>query len=204
MINSLNIFLNSYSSVFFVFNAFMNIFIIMAFTPHMTLKQRLSTLKKSMFVATAAITIFAIMGQLMLNALQVTTAAVKFAGAILMGPASYNMVIGHAIDNDKEHKDDLHFFPIGVPTLAGPGVLTAILTILKQEGMNGLIPSALGITAAIISAYVVLNLGIRIFRKVSPPYLRMMSIFCGIVLLAFSAQLFIDGALMIYRLINNI
>ncbi|QEK37921.1 MarC family protein [Candidatus Cytomitobacter indipagum] len=201
MISSLQIFLNSYASIFFIFNAFVNIFIIISFTPHMNLKQRLNTVKKSIFVATAAVIMFSIVGQLMLDGLKVTMAAMKFTGAILVGPAAYNMVVGHTIDNDGEHKGDLHFFPIGVPTLAGPGVFTAILTIIKQEGANGLIPSSLGVVAAIISVYVVLNIGCRLFSKISPTYMRMMSIFFGTILLALSAQFFIDGFSMMCKCI---
>ncbi|QEK38602.1 MarC family protein [Candidatus Cytomitobacter primus] len=201
MINCFNVFFESYISVFFIFNAFMNIFIIISFTPHMNFIQRQNTIRKSMLVAAAAVFLFAIIGQLMLDVLNVTMSAMKLTGAILIGPAAYDMVVGHSIDNKKEHKNDMHFFPIGVPTLAGPGVFTTVLMILKNGGAADLIPSILGIIAALFTTYFVVNTGNRFFSTINSSYIRMMSVFFGTILLALSAQFFIDGMIMVSKLI---
>ncbi|USO00728.1 MAG: hypothetical protein H6845_00100 [Alphaproteobacteria bacterium] len=176
-----------------MFNSIMNVFIILSFTTHMTAKERAKTIKKSMYVAAFAVAAFAIIGKFLLDNLNVTIAAMKFTGALLIGPSAYETVVGHSLDETKKAKADLHFFPIGVPTLAGPGVFTTVFCILKQSSMAQMIPVICGIVVAMYATYLVINFGNKLFSNVSPTYMRLISVFFGTMLLALACQFFVDA-----------
>ncbi len=204
MICNFKIILDSFISIFFMLNSLMNMWIVISFTPHMTYKQRKITIKKSIFVATAAIVVFAVVGQFILSGLNVTMAAMKITGALLVCPSAYEMIVGHSIDNTKSEKADLHFFPIGVPIIAGPGVFTTVLFMFKSlKSPCQLLYTVIGIGLGIYATYIMLNIGNRFGSKLNSTYIRMLSIFFGTILLALGSQFMIDGVLMVAKVISS-
>ena len=181
----------------------MNMFIVISFTPHMNYTQRKKTIRKSILVAGAAVFAFAIIGQFILSGLNVAMSAMKLTGALLVGPAAYEMVVGHSIDDTKAARSDLHFFPIGIPTIAGPGVFTTVLITIKRYGIDGLVPTVLGILCALYATYIVINIGNKFFSNLDKIYIRMMSVFFGTILLALAAQFFIDSVMMITETLKS-
>ncbi len=184
-------------------NSIMNMWLVVTFTPHLTYKQRKRVIRKSMFVATASIFAFAIIGQVVLTGLGITMAAMKITGALLIAPAAYEMVVGHSIDNKESDRKDLHFFPIGIPTIAGPGVFTTVLFLFESNpSFMGIIQVSLAILSACYVTYLILNIGNKFGSLLNSTYIRMLSIFFGTILLSLAMQFLVDGINIIAHIIK--
>ncbi len=169
-----------------------------------TPEERRSIIKKSVFFALIILLIFAIFGYFIFQFFGITLDAFKVAGGILVFKVGFDMLQGELTKSkmtkeDKEEageREEIAYFPLGVPLLAGPGAISAVM--IYMTNYTDIANQIVVIIAIVISAlcvYLALVFADRIFSRIgrvgSMAVMRMM----GLILAAFAVQIFVQGAI---------
>jgi multiple antibiotic resistance protein len=94
---------------------------------------------KAVLVATVILTVFSAFGDDLLRMLGISLPAVQIGGGILLMLMAVQMVFGTPGGILEEHQTepqryaDIAVFPIGMPLIAGPGTITAILVLMSHH-----------------------------------------------------------------------
>jgi len=164
-------------------------------------------LRRSVVVAGAVLTLFALAGRFLFAAFGFTLQAFEIAGGILLFTVAYDMLRGeisrakiNPADQEEARlrRDEIAVVPFGIPLLAGPG---AISTVMIYEGNTGSDPLAIlatfiAVAIAIGVTFLVFTYGQRIIRALGPTGVMAVTRVLGLLLAAVAVQ-FILNALVV-------
>jgi len=162
---------------------------------------------KATIVATLIIAFFAFAGTWLLGAMHISIAAFKAAGGVLLFLIALDMVFekrterreSRAEDVMSHHDagappEDISVFPIGIPMIAGPGTIAAVMFYMAEAGTpveKGVILAALGLN--LILVLVIFLAAGPLVRALGPSIAGALTRILGVILAALSVQLLIDG-----------
>ncbi|MCH0540054.1 MarC family protein [Streptomyces sp. MUM 203J] len=145
-------------------------------------------------VAFGVITLFGILGNRILEYLHVSVPALMIAGGLLLLLIALDLLTGKT-DEPKQTKDvNVALVPLGMPLLAGPGAIVAvILAVQHADGAGGQV----SVWAAIVAMHVVLWLVMRyslvIIRVIKDGGVVLVTRLAGMMLSAIAVQQIING-----------
>lgn len=96
---------------------------------------------KAVFISATLLTIFAFLGDYILDTLGISESAFRIAGGIILGLAGLDMVMAKPAsiqtpteDEKASHLNvmDMAIFPMSIPLMAGPGSLTTIVLMMRE------------------------------------------------------------------------
>lgn len=97
--------------------------------------------------------VFLVMGQFLLEALEISLPAFRIAGGILLMIVGFQMVLqetgGHSASTDPTSSIDLAVFPLATPLIAGPGGIMSVV-LLTDNMKFGLMDQALTALALLV------------------------------------------------------
>ena len=165
--------------------------------------------KKSMAirgVAVAALILFsfAVFGQMLLDNLGISLAALRTAGGVLLALIGIDMVFARhsggvstteTEESEARGKNDIAVFPLATPLIAGAGSMgAAILLMAETEGDLSLQLMVLGALAAVLILTLVALIGaIKIHRIMGVVGMNVVSRVFGVILTALAVQFIFDG-----------
>ncbi len=154
-----------------------------------------STITALLVVAT-----FSLIGHFLLNFFGVTFTALRLTGGILVGLIGYNMLQGKP-SNDKQYKEEgsVAITPLGIPLLAGPGVIITAMN-FSVGGMSNCIITILSFALLCVITYFVFIFGEKIKAFVGTNVLKVITRMMGLALAVIGMQMFLEG---IYRAIKE-
>ena len=127
-------------AIFFVTVApLKNVPVFAALTRHLSVAEQRWVAVKAVFIATAVLTVFSAFGDDLLRLLGITLPAVRIGGGILLMLMSVQMVFATpgGIMDERAAQDqpdaDIAVFPVGMPLIAGPGTITALVVLMSQH-----------------------------------------------------------------------
>ncbi len=159
---------------------------------------------KAAVIATTILLVFAFVGEILLEQLGVSLAALRVAGGIILLLIGMDMIFARASGGlsptpteaaEAGHKDDISVFPLATPLIAGPGTMSAaILLAANTEGdvlLFAVVIAALLVVMAITLALLLLATHLQELLGVTANMVitRVM----GILLAALAVQSIIDG-----------
>ena len=192
------------SSVFFLVDPFAALPTFLAVTAGSNKQERRRTALKASITAWILLSAFALAGQLIFRMFGITLPAFEIAGGIIL------LLIGLDMLNAKRsatqetgpeaqaatEKEDAGIVPLGIPMLAGPGSITAVMVLVGQaQGKVGLILTILAViflTACI--CYLVLGNSDRVATFLGETGIRILVRIMGLLLVALAVQYFVNGA----------
>ncbi len=165
--------------------------------------------KKSMAirgVAVAALILFsfAVFGQMLLDNLGISLAALRTAGGILLTLIGIDMVFARhsggvstteTEESEARGKNDIAVFPLATPLIAGAGSMgAAILLMAETEGDFSLQLMVLGALAAVLILTLIALIGaIKIHRIMGVVGMNVVSRVFGVILTSLAVQFIFDG-----------
>ena len=174
-------------------------------TSKTTLEHREEFARRGVLVATAILIFFAISGSSVLDVLNISLAAFRIAGGILLLILSIDMVMARPefslrkeSKEEKEetkHKEDISIFPLAIPLLSGPAAITMVILFMKQADGNA-IKQMIIILALVVNMFicwVVLHFSASISKHLGITGINVLNRLFGILLTALACQFFIDG-----------
>ncbi|EED27625.1 conserved hypothetical protein TIGR00427 [Vibrio sp. 16] len=133
-------------------------------THHLTAKQRRLVALKAVGIATGVLLFFLVVGQLLLEAMQIPLPAFQAAGGLVLLLFALTMIFGESkpeqetkLSEEISHSDlaDLAVYPLAIPSIASPGAMMAIV-MLTDNHRYSLIDQ--GLTAAVMIVVLLITL----------------------------------------------
>lgn len=147
---------------------------------------------------------FATIGQLLLDAMGISLAALRIAGGILLFMVAIDMLFARqsglrsttASEAEEAHfRPDISVFPIAIPLMAGPGAITTVLLMVSEADDNwaqiglgiGIMLVVIGLAAAALILAGVLT---RLLGEIGA---NVISRVLGVILASLAVQFVITG-----------
>src|SRR6516162_8832100 len=144
-----------------------------------------------------------LIGDWLLGTLQISLAAFRIAGGLLLFSIASEMVFGVRIRREgeaaeeavEEHVRNIAAFPLAIPLLAGPGAITATVLLAGRAGGDpALIALLIGVVVAVgAGCLVAFLLADRIARFLGLTGNIVLSRLLGVLLAALAVQYVVDG-----------
>ena len=175
-----------------------------ALTGRVTAAAKKSMAIRGVAVAGLILFSFAVFGQMLLDNLGISLAALRTAGGILLTLIGIDMVFARhsggvstteTEESEARGKNDIAVFPLATTLIAGAGSMgAAILLMAETEGDFSLQLMVLGALAAVLILTLVALIGaIKIHRIMGVVGMNVVSRVFGVILTALAVQFIFDG-----------
>ena len=192
------------SSIFFLSNPFAAIPSFLAITEHVDVARRKRMARKAALTSFIVLTGFALGGQMIFRMVGITLPAFEVAGGLILLLIGLDMLQAkrsatQETTGDTEeasHKEDAGIVPLGIPMLAGPGVISSVMVLVGQvpslwHWQMGAILGSIALTA--LSSYWILAGAVRLRAVMGETGIRVLVRIMGMLLVALAMQFFVNG-----------
>lgn len=206
MLPSLDVILNALVTLFVTIDPVGNAPIFLGLTAGMTTLARRSIAIRGSVVAFLILTLFAITGTGILDAMGITVDAFRVAGGLLLFYTAFEMLYAKRQERKtqvsesalKEHIANLAVFPLAIPLLAGPGTISATIILSSELTANSHYWLGTAILLALILAMMLLAAVVLVAAEVLDKYISdtgkmIFTRLLGVLLAALSVQYVADG-----------
>ena len=191
------------SSIFFLVDPFAALPTFLAVTAGVDKARRRVMARKASLTAWLVLSAFAVAGQYIFKMFGITLPAFELAGGVILLLIGLDMLQAkrsatQEASGDTEAaatKDDAGIVPLGIPMLAGPGSITAVMVLVGQVEDHPwrmfAILAAIFVTAAI--CYLVLGNSDKVSAMLGDTGVRILVRIMGLLLVALAMQYFVNG-----------
>ena len=197
----------------FVFNSFVTLLVVVdplglapifaVLTRGFSAKRKRVSAIRGVALGSGILLIFALVGDVLLDALGIGLPAFRIAGGMLLFLLSLDMIFARPTgmrsrnvgeqDEQPDEEEDISVFPLAIPLLAGPGAIT---TVLLYTG--GAAPAQVGVFMAVLAFVLLLTLvslllAPRIMALFGDTGANVLSRVLGVLLAALAVQFVLDG-----------
>ena len=146
--------------------------------------------------------LFALAGDVLLDALGIGLAAFRIAGGILLFLLALDMVFGRPSgvrsrtvreQEEDSHDQDVSVFPLAIPLLAGPGAITTVLLYTGGRNVAELAVFAGVLLVVLLLTLASLLLASRVMRIFGETGANVFSRVLGVLIAALAVQFVLDG-----------
>ncbi len=204
MISSLDFAILSFTSLFVIVDPIGLIPTFLAMTQKNTTPERVRMAQLASFITFGILVLSFLFGQRLLTVFGITLPAFEIAGGVVLLLVALDMLQARrtAIKETQEEKaegidkHDVAITPMGIPMLAGPGAITAVILLSNKAGTFAHHMVLAG-TIFLVSALTLLILWIVAVRSkiLSVIALKIMGRLMGLVLAAIAVQFILNGVL---------
>jgi multiple antibiotic resistance protein len=191
------------AGIFAVMNPIGNVPLFLSLTGDCTVAERRATARKAVFAAFLILLGFIILGQFIFALFDITIAAFRVAGGILIFAIAYNLLQGtpsHAhAPREEEHReseqrDDVAVTPLATPLLAGPGAIATVMALsggphMLQNSMAVLI----GLVAVLAGTYLILHSAGSLGQRLTRTEMNVITRLMGLLLSIIAVQMAVAG-----------
>ncbi|HKJ55040.1 MAG TPA: MarC family protein [Nitriliruptoraceae bacterium] len=147
--------------------------------------------------AAVLLVVFFSLGSYLLTLFHVSLAAVEAVGGLVIGYSGWRMLTEDVtVDATRQPlgDDDIAFYPMAFPLLAGPGALALSLGLTnRHDSPLDYVGWAVGIVAICLVCYVALRLAVPLSRRLGPRGIMVVSRLMGLLVLAIGAEMVFNG-----------
>jgi multiple antibiotic resistance protein len=159
---------------------------------------------KSVAISALIFIVFALGGDLVLQALGISVNAFKIAGGALLFLLAVDMVFARQSglrsttvreQDEARYREDISVFPMAFPLIAGPGALaTLLLFVVETRGQPLALLALLGVIMVVLAlTLALLLLTTRLMKIMGVTGANVVSRLLGVVLAALAVQYMLDG-----------
>lgn len=192
----------AFSAVFFVVDPFAVVPVFVSMTEGDDDKKRAEMAARACALCAGVLIFFTLGGGIIFKLLGVTLAAFKVAGGVLLMLTALDMLRSQTASTrttpqeieEATAKPDIAIVPLGMPLLAGPGSIAAVMVLAgRSQRWWELIPIVLSIIATALISYIVLRAAVRVDRFMGRSGRAILERTMGLLLAALAVQFIIDG-----------
>ena len=147
-------------------------------------------------VSFGVILAFAFLGQQILRALHISMESLKLSGGVLLFLVAMELLTSSDMDQPDTGDDAVNvaLVPLGIPLLAGPGAIVAVMVSMAQAQTVG---SIVGVVGAVVATHVVIWLSMRfaleLSRFLGTGGIMLLTKISGVLLAAIATELVMGG-----------
>lgn len=173
-----------------------------ALTIDMTLAQRRVVMRRAIITALGIALFFLLAGDAGLRYMGVSINAFSISGGILLFMTALPMLFGQrgglqspqpSEPSAPDH--DIAIFPLAIPFLAGPGVMTSLLLLMAQaRGHSGQVMALVAATVLVFGlSWLALFIGERVMARIGEAGVHVATRILGVALAALAVQFVLNG-----------
>ncbi len=196
MINDL---LTSFVTFFTVIDPIGTIPVFIAVTSLVSRDERKMIARKAAITAAVVLLFFIVLGEVILNTINVPLPTFQIAGGIVLFLFAITMIFGQSKpDEELSHigkKDDLAIFPLALPSLASPGAMLAAI-LLTENSKHDIVEqtlTAIMMLVVIFIAWILMTLSTKIFKYIGNSGAVIISRIMGLILSAVAVSNILAG-----------
>ena len=141
-------------------------------------------------VALALFVVFFFAGDALLRLFSIDTASFAVAGSFVLFLLALEMIMGREFIRNDSSSSGATIVPIAFPLIAGPGAITALLSLRAEYAVPNIM---VGLLLNIVLDYVVLIMVDRIKNWLGNDIIFVIRKFFGVILLAIAVKLFVNN-----------
>jgi multiple antibiotic resistance protein len=161
------------------------------FTKDMEPWRRIKTIRKSIWVASLILLIFALFGDYILLYFDITVNDFRIAGGIILFIYAILGILGHTAAEEVSG-EEIAVVPLATPLLAGPGAITVVI---YQKYSMGLEITLLSLAVNMLIAWILLENGGKLLGLMGKQGSTVLSKIFSILLAAYSIAMIREGIL---------
>lgn len=196
MINDL---LTSFITFFTVIDPIGTIPVFIAITASVKSAERKKIARKAAITAAGVLLFFVVLGELLLNAINLPLSTFQIAGGIVLFLFALTMIFGESKPEEElskiNKKDNIAVFPLAMPSLASPGAILAAI-LLTENSKNTIIQQSfttLIMLCVVLIAWLLMVLSTRIFKYIGDSGAAIISRVMGLILSAVAISNILEG-----------
>jgi len=182
------------TSIIAVMNPTSTVAVHIALTRDITSEERHKVIAKSMKISFVVLAFFAFTGQLLFLIFNITLAAFKIAGGILLVTSAFSMLNPKKKEFSREELENIAIVPLAFPLTAGPGTIIAVILLVSEA--TSLLEASLvfvAIFAGVTASYLGMTYAPKIFKFLGEEGLHVITRLMSIIVLAIAVQFIING-----------
>lgn len=173
-----------------------------ALTRGMSPGQRRAIGLRACLTAGVLMLMFLFLGEAVLGFIGISMPAFRIAGGVLLFLTALDMLFerrqarrkGNAEEGQQEHHDDPSVFPLAIPLIVGPGLITTIILLAGQAKTTADFAVITGVMAAnLLIVFVTLLVSPLIERVLGKVGINVVTRILGMLLAALAVQFILDG-----------
>lgn len=191
--------LTSFITFFTVIDPIGTIPVFIAVTSSVNKNDRKKIALKAAIVAAGVLLFFIVLGELILNAIDIPLPTFQIAGGIVLFLFALSMIFGESKPEAElshiDKKDDKAIFPLAMPSLASPGAILAAILLTENSKYSIVDQSltALTMLAVIAIALILMVLSTKIFKLIGNSGAAIISRVMGLILSAVAVANILQG-----------
>lgn len=198
----------AFTSLLAIVNPISAVPIFVALTGAQPAARRRATLRTATLTGVLVLTAFGLLGTWILQFFGITTDAFRITGGILFLGVGSDMLAARrsrvkttALEEEEaEHREDVGIIPLGLPTLAGPGAITTVVTLVAQARSpleHGAV--YLAILAVMAITWAVLSVAPLLLQRFGTTGLNVLTRVMGLLVMVIGMQFIINGVTNVLR-----
>ncbi len=190
------------TSLFTLVNPISSTPIFISLTENLPKNEVKNLARRGTLTAFVVLIVFALLGKYIFEIYSITTYAFRIVGGVLFFKVGFDLLharMSRTKNTPKEEeeasqKEDFGISPLGIPMLAGPGSITAVVLFTsEQSSILGYAMTVFAIWLVLTFAYFILSNATKLFRIVGITGMRILMRLMGLILMVVAAQMMIDG-----------
>ncbi len=180
-------------SLFFIIDSIGAIPVFLFFTKKLIQKEIIKTALLSSFIAGIILLFFAILGRTILSYFEVSIAALKVGGGLLLLYMVFEMIFAGQLFYQKADIKSLVVSPLAIPMLAGPGSMSfAMISFMSLEGFEKFY-LILAIFLASLLSGIVLSMSSLLHKILGEESIRAMEKVTAIIISFIALEMIMSG-----------
>lgn len=196
----LDLFIPSFVTLFVVMDPIGIAPLFMALTRGMSTAKRRGVAIRACAIAGVLLTLFAFLGEGVLNFLGISMPAFRIAGGILLLLTALDMLFERRTQRRKDQSeeadsdDDPSVFPLAMPLIAGPGAIATVILLAGQgDGIAGIGLALVVMSLVLLIAFVLFNAAPLLERLLRETGIKVVTRLLGMLLAALAVQFVLEG-----------
>ena len=192
----------AFSSLLAIVNPLSAVPMYLAVTAQYTGAHRQATLRRAIVTAILTLVVFGLLGTFILTFFGITANAFRITGGILFLGIGSDMLQAKRSreksnaeeDIESSARDDIGIIPLGIPTLAGPGAITTVITLNAQAArLTDRVAVYVAIVIVMLISWAVLAVAPALLRRLGQTGLNVMTRLMGLLVMVVGMQFILDG-----------
>lgn len=173
----------------------------LSLTHDMEAARRRKVLLRMIVTVVVTLLFFQYGGMYLFTLIGISLPSFQVAGGLILASMAWSML--HATPSrvqgvqgeESTHREDISIVPLGIPMLAGPGTITAVVLYAQQQGdsLAGHVQLSGVIVVTALVLYIMFRMAGRLFDKLGPTGARVTTRIMGMLLLAVAMEFILRG-----------
>lgn len=191
------LFISTFTTLFVIADPFGNLPVFMALTATMTHGERKTASWQATATSLGVLTVFALFGQWILGMLHLSEEAMQISGGLLLLLVALQLLTGHESSPGGPGTANVALVPLGVPLMAGPGSIVAIMMSAQDatRAHGGILAVAAALLAVHLVEWIIMRFANPISKLLGEGGIIFLTRISGMLLAAIATQLMITGIL---------